>query len=408
MKASEVQQDPEASLRLHPFKDRWPDIEKMEGQESIKDTFGVELCKQAAIAKLIELNLAWYDRSARQLKLSGALLQKTFGESLGFEDVAIRQKKNKLGSRLDANIVSEVIRGVQRPIPLVATNMSTVVDANFIIELYKLGALGILHRAADEETLASETRKIAAKCQDVAVSVGVGESQLALAQKLIRAGATIVCIDVAQGYADYVIDFGRSLKKFSTKTAVVIGNSVNEDIVPEIADFADGLRVGIAQGFACETKNTAGCTEKQFSALLRFRTFSKKYGLPIISDGGTREPADFVKAIAAGASSVWAGKIFAACPESAAEVVKIDGVEKKLYAGMASRYVQEKWKGGIKPGTCPEGGIRYLDIGEPVGKLLERYAGALKSGLTYAGAANLVEFQDTAEFIKLYSCEKRQ
>lgn len=322
-------------------------------------------------------------------------------ESLGFEDVAISQGKNKVDSRLAVDTESEIIRGITRQIPLVATNMSTVVNSDFIIKLWKLGAAGIMHRAATDEVIIAETKKIANACEHAIASVGVGPSQFELAQSLIRVGATCICVDVAHGYADYVIDFSRQIKRFSPSTKVIIGNSVNPNMVPEISDFADALKVGIAQGFACETKNTAGCTEKQFSAVLNFRDVCKKYGLPIISDGGLREPADFVKAIAAGAGSVWAGKIFAACPESAAETVVVDGKEKKLYAGMASRHVQNKWKGGLKPGTCPEGGIRYLDIGESAEDLLVRYVGALRTGITYAGAASVKELQDVVSFVRL-------
>jgi len=66
---------------------------------------------------------------------------------------------------------------------------------------------------------------------------------------------------------------------------------------------------------------------------------------------------------------------------------------------MASEYVQKKWKGGIKPGTCAEGGIRFLDIGLPLENLLERYSGALRSGITYAGAKDIKSFQQNAEFV---------
>jgi IMP dehydrogenase len=136
-----------------------------------------------------------------------------------------------------------------------------------------------------------------------------------------------------------------------------------------------------------------------FSTILKFKHLSRKFGIPVISDGGTREPADFTKAIGAGANSVLAGSIFAACPESAAEIVEIDGKSKKLYAGMASEYVQNKWKNGLKAGTCAEGGIRYLDIGPTADKLLELYSGALRSGITYAGAKDVKSFQDNVEFV---------
>jgi IMP dehydrogenase/GMP reductase len=163
----------------------------------------------------------------------------------------------------------------------------------------------------------------------------------------------------------------------------------------EVYRFADALKVGIGSGAACTTKNTAGCYEPQFSAVLKFKEEARRLGMPVISDGGIREPADFVKAVGAGAGAVMAGSIFARCPESAAEVVE----GKKIYAGMASRYVQDRWKGGLKKGTCPEGKVVPLDLGEPVGRLLERYVGALRSGITYAGATDVKSFQELVEFV---------
>jgi IMP dehydrogenase/GMP reductase len=180
-----------------------------------------------------------------------------------------------------------------------------------------------------------------------------------------------------------------------------LGNSVNTDILSETNDFVDAIKVGIAQGFACETKNTAGCTEKQFSAVLKFKDLANKLGMPIISDGGIREPADFTKAIAAGASSVMAGKVFAECEESAGEIVSHNDSNKKLYAGMASSYVQESWKGGLKPGTCAEGGVRYLEISGSIKDMIEKYSGALRSGITYSGANDIKSFHNNVEFIEL-------
>lgn len=322
-------------------------------------------------------------------------------ESLGFQHVSIRQKKNKCKSRLDADISSQVIRGITLDIPLIASNMSTVVNADFCILLDSLGAMGIMHRALDEVTLEGAINRIARKATNCAASVGVGRGQLDLAKNLVRFGANIICIDIAHGYSDEVFELARQIKSFSPETKIIIGNTTNTEFLKEASEVADAIKVGIAQGFACETKNTAGCTEQQFSAVLKFKEISKVYGIPIISDGGIREPADFTKAIAAGASSVMAGKIFASCPESAADTAHIDGVTKKIYAGMASRYVQEKWRGGLKDGTCAEGGVRYLDLGEGVEELLTRYSGALRSGITYAGATNILSLHDSVEFVRI-------
>lgn len=321
--------------------------------------------------------------------------------SYGFENIAIKQKKNICSSRLDVNIKSEIIKGVIVDIPLIASNMSTVIDADFYIKLANLGAFGILHRAMNNDLLIHEINKITKNCTWVAASVGIDNNTIDFAKEMIIAGCNIITIDIAHGYSDRILEMGRNIKKISKDIKIIIGNTTNVEILQECDDFADAVKVGIAQGLACETKNTAGCTEKQFSAVLKFKQLATKLGMPIISDGGIREPADFTKSIAAGANSVMAGSIFASCPESAAEIVIQNNKQYKLYAGMASRYVQDKWKGGLKAGTCPEGGIRYLDLGEPVDKLLERYAGALRSGITYAGAKDIKTFQRTAEFVIL-------
>lgn len=321
--------------------------------------------------------------------------------SFGFENVAIKQKKNICNSRLDVDISSEVIRGVKINIPLIASNMSTVINSDFYMELIKLGALGVMHRADDQSLILKEIFQLSKECEWVAASVGIGNNQFEFAKKLISVGANIICIDIAHGYSEQVFELAKKLKSLNKDTKIILGNTTNVEMLKECTDVADAIKVGIAQGFACETKNTAGCTEKQFSAVLNFKELSKQYGIPIISDGGIREPADFTKAIGAGANSIMAGKIFAACPSSAAEVVEVNGVKKKLYAGMASRYIQEKWKGSLKKGTCPEGGIRYLDIGESLEKLVERYSGALKSGITYGGGKDIHSFQESVEFIRI-------
>jgi IMP dehydrogenase len=317
--------------------------------------------------------------------------------SYGFESIAIKQKKNICKSRLDTDISSEIIKGIIRPIPLIAANMSTVVNPEFYIKLYSAGAFAFLHRAADFDTRIKDVKFVYNHCDHVATSVGIGNQEYEIAQELIENGANTILIDIAHGYCDDVINMGKGLKKLYPHIKMVLGNTTNVDMLEEVADFCDALKIGLAQGYACETKSTAGCTEKQFSAVLKFKQRSKELGIPIISDGGIREGADVVKSIAAGANSVMMGKIFAACPESAAPIV--DG--KKLYAGMASEWVQNRWRNGLKPGTCAEGGVRMLDIGPSLEKVLEYYTGALRTGITYSGALDIKTLQERVEFIRL-------
>jgi IMP dehydrogenase/GMP reductase len=324
-----------------------------------------------------------------------------FPLSLGFEDVGLQQNKNICKSRLDVNIKSEVIRGVELEVPLISANMSTVTNPSFANKINKLGGLGILHRACGFTERINDVVLLSKTSKWVASSVGVGLNEYEAAKELIRGGCNIIVIDIAHGYSDEVFAMCKMIKMFSPSTKVVVGNTTSLDCFRH-ADRAgaDGLKVGIANGAGCSTKDTAGANEKQFSSVYKFRELSQQYGLPIISDGGIRRPADFTLSIAAGANSAMAGSIFARCPESAADTVMVGDKYKKVYAGMASAHVQEKWKGGLKEGTCAEGKVLYLDIGEPLENLMERYSGALRSGITYAGGNDIKSFQQNARFVR--------
>lgn len=351
----------------------------------------------ALALELVKQGLIWFDRSSCRYELSSDLRLASMPLSLGFDDVLIKQLPNICFSRSEADTSSEVIRGVTLKVPLIASNMSTVTNADFCILLGRLGGMGVLHRAAPEDWLVREVKKMASNIEWVPVSIGVGSSQFELCRKLVKAGANVVFIDIAHGYSESVISLGKKIKREFPTVKIVLGNTTNPDMVPEVFTFADALKVGIGTGLACTTKNTAGCHEKQFSAVHKFRQLSRTFKLPIISDGGIREPSHFTKAIAAGASAAMAGSIFARCPESSAEI--IDG--KKLYAGMASEYVQKQWRGGLKPGTCAEGKVVMLEVGRPASELLTAYEGALRSGITYVGAKDVKGLQDNAQFIRV-------
>jgi IMP dehydrogenase len=329
--------------------------------------------------------------------------------SLGFEDVSIQQAKNICKSRLDVNIKSEAIRGVYLDVPLIAANMSAVINPSFASYIARYGGLGILHRALSKEDRINQVQELVKyEVKWVASSIGVGPDEFEIAKDLIRNGCNIITIDIAHGYSDTVFDMCKNVKRFSPTTKVIVGNTTSTDMVNEIFEWnkfkafeePDCIKLGIGQGASCQTKDTAGCTEKQFSAVLKFKELSRKYGIPVISDGGIRRPADFSLAISAGANSVMAGSIFARCPESAAETVQSGNGMKKLYAGMSSSHVQNQWKGGLKEKTCAEGKVVLLEIGEGVEALMNRYAGALRSGITYAGANDIKSFQDNVRYVR--------
>ena len=342
-----------------------------------------------------------YDPLTSSYKLNNSLNADLFESSYGFDSVAIKQQKNIANSRLDIDVSSEIIKGIVRSNPLIAANMSTVTNAAFYKKVYDLGGFAFLHRAQTIEKLCEEVNDVSKHCEWVGASVGVGETAKQDVKELVRNGANVILVDIAHGYSDSVIELGKWIKQEYPHVKLVLGNTVNTDFMYEVADIADAVKVGIGGGLACTTKNTAGCTEGQFSAILKFKNISKKLGIPIISCGGIREPADVVKAIGAGANSVMIGSIFAATPESAAQSILVSGRLHKLYAGMASEHVQNQWKNGLKSGTCAEGEVRELLISESVDKVVERYCGALRSGISYTGTLNISDMQKQVKFIKL-------
>jgi IMP dehydrogenase/GMP reductase len=321
-----------------------------------------------------------------------------FPLSLGFEDIGIMQEKNICKSRLDVDISSEFVRGIRINVPLICSNMSSVIDSSFYKKIYDLGALAFLHRALNEEEYIKETKEVAKHCNLVCCSVGVGEGQFELTKKLVDSGANIIVIDIAHGFCDPLIELGKKIKSEFKDVKLVVGNTINEKILEEV-DFADAVKIGVGSGLSCSTKDTAGAHERQFSAIYKFKKRAKELGQKTISDGGIRSPACFVKGMAC-TDSCFAGSIFARCPESAAQTTEINGVLKKCYFGMASKRNQDKWKCGLKKGTCAEGKVIYLDIGEPVEDLIERYSGALRSGITYAGANNIESFHNNVKFVR--------
>lgn len=325
----------------------------------------------------------------------------SFPLSFGYDDVCILPQKNIVKSRLDVDITSEVIRGVSLAVPLLSANMSTVTNASMCRSLAALGALGVMHRAAADATLVSIAAQLSKEVQWVAMSIGAEAKDYTLAKSLINAGTNIVVIDIANGFSGSAMDLGERLKTEFPHVKIVIGNTTDDSIMFAVDAWADAVKIGISNGFACDTNPATGVNEKEFSSIAKFKEISREIGLPVIADGGIRKSGDFCKAIAGGASSVMIGSGFARCPESAAEEVYIDDKPMKLYAGMASSYVQNQWKGGLKPGTCSEGKVTYLPMGEPVARFVERYAGGLRSSITYSKAKDIKSFQDNVQFARL-------
>ncbi|HWC43339.1 MAG TPA: IMP dehydrogenase, partial [Actinomycetota bacterium] len=219
----------------------------------------------------------------------------------------------------------------------------------------------------------------------VAAAVGVRGGYLARAQALLEAGVDALVVDVAHGHADHTIDAVRELKTTWPDCEVVAGNVATAEGFADLAEAgADAVKVGIGPGFACTTRLVAGVGVPQFTAILDCAEVARATGVPLIADGGIRHPGDVAKAIAAGASTVMIGGLFAGRPESPGEVVRRGGRDYKVFRGMASlgaaaARLEIEGRGDALDQYVPEGEEMEFPLKGPVAGIVNELVGGLRS-----------------------------
>lgn len=229
------------------------------------------------------------------------------------------------------------------------------------------------------------------------------------AKALMEAGVDFIVIDAAHGQSIGVINCVKMLKEKLPDLKVIAGNVATKEGVRDLhAVGADGLRLGIGAGSICTTRVVAGVGVPQFTAVLDCCEEANKLGLPTIADGGLRTSGDVVKALAAGASTVMMGNMFAGCEESPGEMEIYRNRAYKVYRGMGSigamkqgssdRYFAVKEAGST---LVPEGVEGRVPFKGPLGDTIAQLLGGLRSGMGYCGASSLTELHETAEFIKI-------
>ncbi|HTF59269.1 MAG TPA: IMP dehydrogenase, partial [Actinomycetes bacterium] len=240
----------------------------------------------------------------------------------------------------------------------------------------------------------------------VAAAVGVRGGYLARAQALLEADVDALVVDVAHGHADHTIEAVRELKATWPEAEVVAGNVATADGFADLAQAgADAVKVGIGPGFACTTRLVAGVGVPQLTAVLDCAEVARDMGVPLIADGGIRHPGDVAKAIAAGASTVMIGGLFAGRPESPGEVVRRKGREYKVFRGMASlgaaaARLEIEGRGDALDQYVPEGEEMEFPLKGPVAGIVNELVGGLRSGMSYIDATTIPETWDKATFVR--------
>ena len=250
----------------------------------------------------------------------------------------------------------------------------------------------------------------------VGAAIGATGDFLERAVELSRVQADLLALDTAHGHSTRVMEAITAVKRRLPEMQVVAGNvGTFEGARDLIALGLDGLKVGIGPGSICTTRVVTGAGGPQLTALMEASRAATGTGVPLIADGGIKYSGDISKAIAAGASVVMIGGLFAGTEESPGETILYQGRTFKSYRGMGSlgameagsadRYAQDTAERGKSVPEGVEGRVPYKG---PLGGLVEQLVGGLRSGMGYCGAANLKDLQERARFVRITSAGLRE
>lgn len=254
----------------------------------------------------------------------------------------------------------------------------------------------------------------------VGAAVGVGEGTEERVEALVKAGVDAIVVDTAHGHSKGVIERVRWVKQNYPQVDVIGGNIATGAAARALADVgADGVKVGIGPGSICTTRIVAGVGVPQITAIDNVATALQGSGVPLIGDGGIRFSGDISKAIAAGASTVMMGGMFAGTEEAPGEIVLYQGRSYKSYRGMGSigamqqgsadRYFQESSTGNPNADKLvPEGIEGRVPYKGSVVAIIFQMAGGLRASMGYCGCPTIDAMREQAEFVQITSAGIRE
>lgn len=228
-------------------------------------------------------------------------------------------------------------------------------------------------------------------------------------EALIAADVDIIVVDTAHGHSQNVIDTVKKIKA-EYKIDVIAGNIATSDAAEDLIKAgANALKIGIGPGAICTTRVISGVGVPQISAIINCFNAAEKHNIPVIADGGIRQSGDITKAIAAGASSVMIGSLFAGLKESPGQLVIYKGRQFKEYRGMGSlgamvqgsaeRYGQSSKTEQSK--LVPEGVEGRVPYRGTLGGFVYQLVGGLRAGMGYCGARNIEELMKNSRFVRI-------
>jgi len=297
---------------------------------------------------------------------------------------------------------------------------TTLLQAEVILQDYKIEKLPIVDAKGILVGLITfkdiqKFKNFPKACKDeqgrlrVGAAVGVTPDTMDRVAALVKAGVDVIAIDTAHGHSKGVINQLKEVKAKYPNLQVIAGNIATGAAAKALADAgADAVKVGIGPGSICTTRIIAGVGVPQLYAVYECAKALKGTGVPVIADGGIKHTGDIAKAIAAGASTIMAGSLFAGVEESPGETIIFEGRKFKSYRGMGSieameqgskdRYFQDV-EDDIKK-LVPEGIVGRVPFKGSLAEVTYQFIGGLKASMGYCGAATIDKLQE-AQFVRI-------
>jgi IMP dehydrogenase len=325
-----------------------------------------------------------------------------------FDDVLLVPNKSKIKSRSDVDLTTKLSPKLTLKIPLISTNMDTITGVKMAIKMSDLGGMGVLPRFESVSNQAEKIKKVADAGAIAAASVGIRDGSFERAKELVKAGATVIDVDVAHGHMEQNIEFTKQLKdEFGDQITIFAGICSTGDCADDLYRAgADSVTVGLGGGSICSTRIQTGCGVPTLASLIDIDKVAKKHKKTFMPLAGLKNSGDIVKSLAAGASAARGGNLFAGTDEAPGEKVRVNGSFYKHYNGSTSEEEKEKH---VENGNNHdkmytkhiEGVESLVPYKGPVEDVVIRLLAGVRSGFSYCGAQNIDELWEKARFIRI-------
>ena len=321
-----------------------------------------------------------------------------FIEGLCFDDVLLLPQYSEIFSRKETDTSVQVKNLGNLGIPVVSSPMDTVTESSMATAMSQLGGLGIIHRYNTIEDQSLIVKKSIDKGADlVGVAVGVSGDYINRALSACKAGAKVICVDIAHGHHALMRHALKTLRNtFGDDIHIMAGNVATVAAFNDLSDWgADSIRVGVGGGSICSTRIQTGHGVPTLQSVIDC-AYSDRDAL-LIADGGIKNSGDIVKALAGGADLVMLGSMLAGTTETPGDIIYLDGGRCKAYRGMASKDAQIDWRGHT---ASIEGVSSTVPLKGQVADVITEIMTGVRSGMSYSGVKTLKELSFKSRFIR--------